>query len=240
VSDRPWFHTVVTALAIMFAGAAIGHGITRFRVADRGVTVKGVAERAVRADLALWPLRVTAAGEQLSEAQAKITRDQRSVRRFLIGHGIDSTEIELQGIDVADRGAEAYQPANRGARYVITATVIARSTKPETIQSASQDIGDLIEAGVVFSSGGYGSGPTYLFTKLNDLKPTMLAEATSSARAAANEFAKKAGGRIGGIKHASQGFFEILPRDQAPGISQENQMDKTLRVVTTVEFDLAS
>ena len=142
-------------------------------------------------------------------------------------------------LESADRGTKAYQPANRGARYVITATLIARSDHPEAIQSASQDIGDLIEAGVVFSSGGYGSGPTYLFTRLNDLKPAMLAEATANARAAADEFAKKANTRIGGIKHAAQGFFEILPRDQAPGISQEGQMDKTLRVVTTVEFDLA-
>lgn len=240
MNDRSWIAALILALALMWAGRSIGHGIQKFRIDDRGVTVKGVAERAVKADLALWPLRLTAAGDQLSEAQAKITRDQRSVRRFLVGHGIDSTQIELQGIDVADRGAEAYQPANRGARYVITATLIARSGRPEAIREASQDIGDLIEAGVVFSSGGYGSGPTYLFTKLNDLKPAMLAEATQSARAAADEFTKKAGGRLGGIKHATQGFFEILPRDQAPGISQEGQMDKTLRVVTTVEFALES
>ncbi len=63
--------------------------------------------------------------------------------------------------------------------------------------------------------------PTYLFTKLNDLKPEMIGEATSSAR------------------RANQGLFEILPRDRAQGMNEEGQIRKTVRVVTTVEYQLA-
>ena len=70
----------------------------------------------------------------------------------------------------------------------------------------------------------------------NDLKPEMVAEATANARKAALEFARQSGSRLGGIRRASQGVFEILPRDAAPGIMQEGQMQKTLRVVATVEY----
>ena len=88
------------------------------------------------------------------------------------------------------------------------------------------------------SGGGWGTGPTYLFTRLNDLKPDMLAEATANARDAAAEFAKRSGSDVGKIRRATQGLFEILPRDQAPGIPEGSQLEKVLRVVTTVEYEL--
>jgi hypothetical protein len=91
---------------------------------------------------------------------------------------------------------------------------------------------------VLQSGGGWGAGPTYLFTRLNDLKPEMLAEANANARKAAEEFARSSKARVGGIRRASQGVFEILPRDPAPGIMEGSQVQKTLRVVTTVEFEL--
>ena len=81
-------------------------------------------------------------------------------------------------------------------------------------------------------------GPTFLFTRLNEIKPPMIAEATASARQAAEQFAKDSQSRLGSIRQANQGVFVILPRDQAPGASEESQRVKTVRVVTTVEYYL--
>ena len=75
-----------------------------------------------------------------------------------------------------------------------------------------------------------------MFTKLNDLKPPMIAEATARAREAAEQFARDARSELGGIRRANQGIFEILPRDQAPGIFEGNQILKTVRVVSTIEY----
>jgi hypothetical protein len=93
----------------------------------------------------------------------------------------------------------------------------------------------------VFSSGQeYGpGGPTYLFTKLNELKPTMIAEATAEARKAAEQFANDSKSRLGGIRSANQGVFVILPRDEIPGFDEKNQPDKIVRVVATIEYRLA-
>jgi hypothetical protein len=90
-----------------------------------------------------------------------------------------------------------------------------RSLKPDLVLAASQRVGDLVSAGVVLSSGGdYGNGgPTFIFTGLNKLKPQMIAEATARARESAEQFAKDSRSDIGGIRSASQGVFEILPRD---------------------------
>ena len=237
MNDRSPIATLVLAIAIVLAGLLIGRGVERFRTADRSVAVKGVAERTVTADVGLWPVRMVAADNDLELAQRKISRDRRVVLAFLARFGLDSTASELQGFEVADTRANQYQSGIAANRFIITTTLMVRTGQPERIRDATQRVGDLVAAGVVLTSGGPGyGGPTYLFTRLNDLKPEMVAEATANARKAAGEFARQSGSKVGGIKRASQGVFEILPRDAAPGVMQEGQIQKTLRVVATVEY----
>jgi hypothetical protein len=115
-----------------------------------------------------------------------------------------------------------------------------RTGEVDKIAAAAQKIGDLVAAGIVLSSEGQPSpGPVYLFTKLNDIKPAMIAEATKSAREGAEQFARDSGSRVTGIRRASQGLFQILPRDDAPGMPADNQIAKTIRVVTTIDYGLA-
>lgn len=239
MNDRSPFSTLVLALAVVVAAWLVGRGIEHFRAADRSVSVKGVAERTVQADVGLWPVRMVAADNDLDAAQRKITRDRHTVLAFLARFGLDSTTTELQGFEVADTRANPYQSGVAANRFIITTTLMVRTSDPGKIRAASQRVGDLVAAGVVLTSGGPGyGGPTYLFTRLNDLKPEMLSEATANAHKAAGEFARQSGSRVGGIRRASQGVFEILPRDPAPGVMQEGQMQKTLRVVATVEYAL--
>lgn len=234
--------TLVLALAVVLSGFAIGNGFARARTADRFVTVKGVAERTVRADLAIWPLRLVAADDDLSRAHAKLENDVRRVRQFLATQGIDTVHIALQDFSVTDARANQYGgPVQAGSRFVIRQTIMVRSTDPDQVLRASQRVGDLVAAGVVLSSGGEygpGGGPTFLFTGLNEIKPPMIAEATARAREAADQFARDSRTSLAGIRRASQGIFEILPRDQAPGIMEQSQIEKTVRVVSTVEYAL--
>lgn len=123
---------------------------------------------------------------------------------------------------------------------VLAIGIAIRSSDPATVLAASQRVGELVSSGVVLSSGGDGSGggPTFVFTGLNKLKPSMIADATARAREAAQQFAADSKSEIGDIRQASQGVFEILPRDQAAGISEESQVAKTVRVVSTVDYSL--
>ena len=109
------------------------------------------------------------------------------------------------------------------------------------ILTASQRVGELATAGVALSSGreeGLGAGPTFVFTGLNQLKPRMIAEATARAREGAEQFARDSRSALGGIRDASQGVFEILPRNAVEGMRESSQIDKTVRVVSTVEYFL--
>ncbi len=232
--------TLVLSLAIVFAGISVGGGLIRFRLADRVVTVKGVAEREVKADVGLWPISFTAADNDLSLAQTKVESDRRATTRFLARFGIDSTAISLNSLNVTDTRANPYGGPTPPNRYVVKMGLIVRTNDVDALRQAGQSIDELVRRGVVLSAGQeYGaSGPTYLFTRLNDLKPEMLTEANVNARVAAEQFARESKAKVGGIRRASQGIFEILARDRAPGISEQNQIEKTLRVVSTVEYML--
>lgn len=230
---------IILAAGLILGGLLVGSGFARGRAADRYVTVKGVAERAVVADLALWPLRVSAADNDLSAAQASVSRSLAKIRAFLQKNGIDTSDAEVQGVSVTDNYALSYRAEQAPTRYVVRQTLMVRSTKPAVVLAASQHVSELVSAGVALTSEEYqGGGPTFLFTRLNDVKPAMIAEATANAREAAEQFAKDSRTSLRGIRQASQGVFLILPRDQAPGIAEESQVNKIVRVVSTVEYFL--
>ncbi len=226
------------ALGMVLAGALVGSGFKAGRSADRFVTVKGVSEREVVADLALWPLQLVAASNDLGTAEERMAEMVDLTRRFLQNNQVSEDQVTVQSFKVTDAEANPYQGANAANRFIITQTLLVRSEEPDLLQAASQQVAELVDAGVVLTSGQeYGpGGPTYLFTRLNDLKPEMLAEATSRALEAAREFASASQSEVGKIRQANQGVFQILPRDPAPGQQESNQLYKIVRVVTTVEY----
>lgn len=110
---------------------------------------------------------------------------------------------------------------------------------------ATVKVGELIKKGLVLADN---NGPSYIFTKLNDVKPEMLAEATKNARKAAEQFAADSGSKVGEIRRAYQGVFDIqaanqTSTDSGDGMSsdqQSSQIDKKVRVVSTIDYSLAN
>lgn len=231
-------------LAVGFAtgGWFVGHGFVTARMGDRFVTVKGISERDVKADLAIWSVRIVTTDNDLPNAQRRITEDVSRVRDFFVRHGIAADQAELERPAVEDAFANQYRDASKvKERYVVRQTVTVRLDNPETVLEASRQSGELVAAGVVLAADegyGRGGGPRFLFTHLNDVKPQMIQEATARAREAALKFAEDSNSTLGGIRQASQGVFEVLPRNQVPGVDEATQILKTVRVVSTVQYFL--
>lgn len=228
---------LVLACGIGFAGVNVYKGLTEFKSYDRFVTVKGLAQKDVTADLALWPISYTETGNDLAALQDIMDQRGRDVISFLNQHGITDAEIELQQVNVQDLLAQSYRSEGASqSRYILTQTYMVRTTNVQAVYKGTQAMGDLIKKGIVLAQGG--SGPTYLFTKLNDIKPEMIAQATQNAREAAAQFAKDSGQEVGEIRTAYQGIFQILARDDTYAVSEPQQINKTIRVVSTVDFYL--
>ncbi len=233
------FAAVLVAIGIGLGGWFVGDGFVQGRTADRFVTVKGISERDVQADIALWPIRFVATDDNLNKAQAAVRRSEKVILDFLQHYGLPPTATEVLRLTVNDLLANPYRSGPIESRYVVAETLMVRTTEPELVKNASQRIAELVDAGVVLATeGGRHAGPGYLFTRLTDLKPEMIAEATANARRAAEQFAADAGSQLGGIRRANQGVFVIQPRDRAPGITEQSQLHKTVRVVSTIEYYL--
>jgi len=233
------FLALIISAGFAVGGWFIGSGFVEARTGDRFVTVKGISERDVIADMALWPIRFVAAGNNLEAVQQKIQQDRNRIQAFLGNNGISAETVEIQNLEVTDRTAETYQSGPYENRFIMAQTLMVRSDQVSTINKASQNIGALVEAGVILNSQYSGGGPTYLFNRLTDLKPEMIAEATQNARSSAEQFARDSGSELGGIRRANQGVFVILARDKAPMLQEEKQIHKTVRVVSTIDYYLA-
>ncbi len=222
------------ALGLIGAGALVGQGVIHARAGDRTVTVRGLSERNVKADLAVLPLRFTASGDVLSEVQTRIDGDLALVRQFLTAQGYPADAVDLGRLEVADTRSREYAAQNGGPRFILAQTVIVRTDDVARVQTTTRALNDLVRQGVVLQDF---QGPSYVFTKLNDVRPQMIAEGTAAARTGAEQFAKDSGTPLGPIRQATQGSFEILPRDGAGG-DEAASIDKKVRVVTTITYGL--
>lgn len=230
----------VVGVALLIAGLKVYDGMRYFRSYDRYVVVKGLSTKDVRADLATWSVSFTATGDDLPGAQAMLDDNALKVREYLKGNGISDDNIRLQNIVVSDKKAQTYSGGDSsGPRYVLAQSFLVRTTDIDAMIKVSQNIPVLVKQGVVLGqpNGGYNPAPQYMFTKLNDVKPEMIATATQNARASAEQFAKDSGQQVGQIRSANQGVFEINARD--PSTVESETPDKTIRVVSTVEYYLA-
>jgi hypothetical protein len=229
----------VLAIGVASAGFLAGEGLVKSRLGFRTVTVKGLAEREVKADLGFWPVRFVATGPTLEEARARLESAQGNVESFLKAQGFADGDFAVQNIQVEDRlaGYNA-QGTPEDTRFVLTMDLLVKSTDVDRLSTAAKSVGDLLKAGVVFSADSYNAGPSYIFTKVNDLKGEMLTEATRRAREAAEKFAAESGASVGDIQNANQGIIEIKPAVEIPNDRPEKQIDKTVRVVTTITYFL--
>jgi hypothetical protein len=228
---------IVLSFAFMTIGQKIYDGLTNFKSYDRYITVKGLATKDVDADLAVWSITFNVAAETLAGAQENLASSEKIVREFLNKNGIKAEQIRLQNINVVDRKAQVY---NNGGdmtlRFILSQTLVARTNEIASMVKASQNISDLVKAGITLGdpNGGLNSVPQYLFTKINDIKPALIAEATKNARSSAEQFAKDSGQEVGSIRTANQGYIQIEARD--PGVQEAESPQKSVRVVTTIDY----
>ena len=229
---RPVVAALLIALGLVGAGWFASQGMARLKTADRYVTVKGSAEKIVDADLVVWPLAHSVGGNDLADVQRRLEANTATIRGFFTGAGFKPDEIVVSPPRLEDRWAYAYGDNRPPERFRYSTTVTLRTSNVANALSVLRRSGELVSRGVMLGAEGEAGGPAFDYTKLNDIKPALIAEATANARKSAEQFAKDSGARIGGIRSANQGVVDISNRDQG------SPQVKKVRVVTTVEYFL--
>jgi len=222
-------------LGLFGAGFFPGYYYYQGKVNANYVTVKGLSEKDVKADLAVWEMRIVATGDELSEVQKSLNNQLAIIKTFLDKNNILADEITEGRIDTNDLTTNPYLDKYK-SRYILTQNITVRSKNVDNISAVMQKTGELISKGVTFDSQQYSSPVSYIFTGLNDIKAEMLSEATANAYTAAEEFAKNSHSTVGKIRYANQGVFSILPQIKTDSASESQQVNKTVRVVVTVDY----
>ena len=241
IKSVPGMWLSVLALGVALGGFFVGDGVYR-AMSGRTVTVKGLAERDVVADTAVWNIKINAVGGDLAELQQRVDSNIIEIRAFLIEAGFTPDNIQNLRVQVRDKYA-GYSDAelknqNNDGRYVIETGVMIRSHDVALVDAMSRRMGELVRRGITITEDY--AGPIYIFNGLNDIKISMIEQATKNATAAGEQFAKDADARLGKIKSANQGVFSIESRDPTDSWSSNERqaINKKVRVVATITFYL--
>lgn len=220
-------------LGLAVLGYLLGESAIRFKEYDRTVKVKGLSEKEYPANIVLWPIRFSEAGNELSAMYASLDGKAGKIRSFLKTSGIEDAEITVSAPTITDKLAQRYGNAEKFKfRYTAEQAITVYSEKVDRVREITNQLAKLGKQGIVFTQGGYPN-TEYIFTELNKVKPEMIEEATRKAREVAEKFAKDSNSSLGKIKRATQGQFSISPRDR------HNPHIKKVRVVSTVEYYLS-
>jgi len=229
-----WLKTIVLSLALVIAGFFVGNMHKTGKKYDRFVQVKGLSQREVNADLAVWPINITLTANHLQSLKSDIERQNKQVYDFFIAQGFNKNELTKGSTNISDTHADMYNNSyqNQGFRYLAKSEFTVRTNDIEKLQNALSASLELMSKGILLGSKNTWRPVEYVFTGLNDLKPSMIEEATKNAREVAEKFARDSDSQVGEIRVARQGLFSINDRDEnTPQI-------KIVRVVSTIDFQL--
>ena len=236
--------TLILSLSLLaglyLAGQQIGEGTARFRADNRSLTVKGLAEQEVKADLATWNIAFRRAGNDYAQLQTDIKADKAAVQAFLTKQGFTAAEVQAQPTRTVDKLTNEYNNSQGEdkARFILTGKYTVKSKNVDGVAAAVGHLDELQAQGVLLDTDG-GANPSYALTNFNaELRPLLLDHATANAKGTAEQMAKKLGVKVGKLRSANQGVIQIFGADQENEFGGEGAMQKKLRVVSTFEFDL--
>jgi hypothetical protein len=229
---------VIISVALIICSAILAGAVKNYSGSKNTITVTGAAKKAIRSDLIVWSGSFSQTAPQLSDAYAKLNQDLVKVKAYLQQQGVPENEIVVSSINNMPMHGMAPNgmPTNNIEAYMLTQSIEIKSDQVDKITELSRTSTELINQGVQFQS----QPPQYFYTKLNDLKVDMLAEASKDAKNRAEQLAQNSGGRIGPLKSAKMGVFQITRLNSTEvsdyGINDTSSLEKEITAVVNEEF----
>ncbi len=224
-----FFCGLFIAIGLVALAYLISQTALKIKGLERTVSVKGLSERLVKANVAIYPIEFTVADNNPFNLYKKISFYKDAVLKFLKNEGFSDGEISISPPNITDNYANNYN-SNARFRYTGKVVITLYTHKIDKVVTLGKELFKLNKEGVIASNVRFAT--TYLYTKLNEIKPVMIDEAIQNAKRAAEKFAQESHSVLGKIKSARQGYFSITDRDpNTPYI-------KRVRVVVNVVYYL--
>ena len=233
-------------LAIGMATAAFILGVQAKRAVSgqQSITVKGLAEKPISADSAEWTLNIAVTDATQRGALQKLAAERKVLEDFLVKQGLPNDSITVDVENINDHYDEVFvKDTPRQVRNGYDGS--------QSIRVASRDLVKITQANKALlqlradNHPVTAQPPNYLVGNLEEIKMSLIADATKNARTRATEFVKQDGVKVGVMKSASQGAFYILPvgggedsDNSYGGVYDKSTIDKTARVVVTIVYNI--
>ncbi|MCW1310092.1 MAG: SIMPL domain-containing protein [Candidatus Nanoarchaeia archaeon] len=231
---------VIIGISMIVSSALIANGIANIKAKQNTITVTGSAKKQIRSDLVKWSGSFSVQSQDLKDAYKQLKESYDKVKQYLISKGLNEKDLIFSSISTITN----YEPLPNGMpsskvqSYRLVQTVEITSTDVDKITEISRQATELINMGVQFES----LPPQYYYTKIADLKVDMLGLATKDAKDRAEQIAKNTGIRIGNLKSAKMGVFQITPLYSTEvsdyGIYDTSSINKEITAVVTCEFEI--
>jgi uncharacterized protein len=204
------------------------------------ITVTGSAQKDIKSDYAVWAGSFSRREIDMATAFKKLGEDLVKVKQYFVGQGIVENEIVSRQIETEtiykknDKGNNT----NEIEGYRLKQVVELHSNDVGKIARISCEATGLINEGIEFYSGS----PEYFYTKLDELKVEMLAKATENAKLRAENMVKATGNKIGFMRSARMGVFQITPVNSTEisdwGMNDTSSLAKKVTAVVNASFSI--
>jgi len=237
---NPVWPAALLALGLVIAAWTLSSPAMEFVNSRSTITVTGSAKKTIRADLAVWRGSFNAQSPRIEDAYAELEASARRVRAYLVGKGFADSALVFSQVMTQTLYGRSANGMETGTveGYRLVQTVEVRSSDVDRIGTLARQSTELIRQGVRFES----NPPEYLVTGLADLKVEMLAAATRDARARALEMARNAGSKVGRLRAARMGVFQVTPTNSTMvtdyGINDTSSLEKDITSVVSVSFEI--
>jgi hypothetical protein len=233
---------IIITIGVIVSAVIIGGSIVSIKAGNNSIIVTGSAKQQITSDLIVWTGSFNAKSPALQEAYAQLKVSKEKVLAYLIKQGVSADKIVFSSINtninyvVLSNG----QYTSQIDYYDLYQTVTISSGEIEKITEISRNATELINEGIQFQS----NSPQYLYTKIADLKVTILAEATKDAKKRAEMIAENAGSGLGGLKYADMGVIQITPLYSNEfsdyGMNDTYSLEKEITAVVHCEFKISN
>jgi hypothetical protein len=241
--SKNFWGTLAVAVAVVWAAYNLGNAYKDKNRINDTVEVTGLGTKDFTSDLIVWSGSFSRQKMDLQSAYASLNADRKYIKKYLLDKGIKEEEMVFNAVDISKQYEYEYDENGNSHRYfsgyLLTQTITVESQNVDQVEKVGREVTEIINAGIEFNS----HSPSYYYTKLEELKIEMIAQATENAKERAEKIAENSDAELGELKSADMGVFHILGKNQNEtyswgGTFNTYSKEKTARVTMKLSFNI--